>query len=49
MVDVASPEGRAWWAVGLGDTLAEALALARDSCPTDTPWEPTRWNDLYGD
>ena len=49
MVDFASPEGRAWWAVGLGGTLAEALTFARDSCPTDTTWEPTRWNDLYGD
>ncbi|MGN6169452.1 MAG: hypothetical protein ACTHQQ_14965 [Solirubrobacteraceae bacterium] len=49
MVDFASPEGRAWWAVGLGDTFAEALAFARDSCPTDTTWEPTGWNDLYGD
>lgn len=49
MVDLASPEGREWWAVGVGDTLAEALAFARDSCPTGTNWEPTRWNDLYGD
>lgn len=49
MVDLISPEGRTWWAVGLGDTLAEALAFARDSCPTDTAWQPVRWNDLYGD
>lgn len=49
MVDLISPEGRTWWAVGLGDTLAEALAFARDSCPTDTVWQPVRWNDLYGD
>jgi hypothetical protein len=49
MIDLISPEGRTWWAVGLGDTLAEALAFARDSCPTDTTWQPVRWNDLYGD
>jgi hypothetical protein len=48
-VDFVSPEGRAWWAVGLGDTVAEAVAFARDSCPTDTTWQPTRWNHLYGD
>jgi len=49
MVDLVSPEGRTWWAVGVGDTLAEALSFACDSCPTGTSWEPTRWNDLYGD
>jgi hypothetical protein len=49
MVDLISPEGRTWWAVGLGDSLAEALAFARESCPTDTAWQPIRWNDLYGD
>ena len=49
MVDFSSPEGRTWWAVGVGDTLADSLAFARDSCPTDTAWQATRWNDLYGD
>jgi hypothetical protein len=49
MVDLISPEGRTWWAVGLGDNLAEALAFARDSCPTGATWQPVRWNDLYGD
>ena len=49
MVDLVSPGGRSWWAVGVGDTLAEALAFAQDSCPTDTTWQPTRWNDLYGE
>lgn len=49
MVDFISPEGRTWWAVGVGDTLADALAFADDSCPTDTTWHPARWNDLYGD
>jgi hypothetical protein len=49
MVDFISPDGRDWWAVGVGDTLAEALAFAQDSCPTDTNWQPVRWNDLYGE
>lgn len=49
MVDLTSPEGRTWWAVGAGDTLAEADTFAQDSCPTDTTWQPTRWDDLYGD
>jgi hypothetical protein len=49
MVDLASPEGRTWWAVGVGETVPEALAFARDSCPIDTTWEPIRWSDLYGD
>ena len=49
MVDFVSRKGRTWWAVGLGDTLADALVFAGDSCPTDTTWRPVRWNDLYGD
>lgn len=49
MVDFSSPEGRTWRAVGVGDTLTETLSFARDSCPADTTWKPTSWNDLYGD
>ena len=49
MVDFTSPEGRNWSAVGGGDNLADAIAFARDSCPTDTTWRPLDWNDLYGD
>jgi hypothetical protein len=55
MVGLTSPEGRTWWAVGIGGTLADAFAFAfafafaRGSCPTDTTWQPIRWNDLYGD
>jgi len=49
MVDFVSPDGRTWWAVGVGDTLADALAFAHDSCPTDAAWHSTRRNDLYGD
>ena len=46
MVDFTSPEGRTWWAVGVGGTQTEALSFAQDSCLTDTAWQPTRWNDL---
>ncbi|MGH3002679.1 MAG: hypothetical protein ACRDM1_08485 [Gaiellaceae bacterium] len=49
MVEFTSSEGRAWQAIGGGDTLADAIAFARDSCPTDTTWQPVGWDDLYGD
>lgn len=49
MVDFTSPEGRTWSAVGGGESLADAIAFARDSCPTDTTWRPLDWDDLYGD
>ena len=49
MVDLVSSDGRSWWAVGVGDSLAEALAFARESCPTGATWRASRWNDLYGD
>ena len=49
MVELAAPGGRTWHAIGGGDTLADALAFARDSCPTDATWHPVSWNDLYGD
>lgn len=48
-VDFISPEGRNWSAVGGGDNLADAIAFAQDSCPTDTTWRPLHWSDLYGD
>jgi hypothetical protein len=49
MVDFTSLEGRKWSAVGVGDNLADAIAFARDSCPSDATWRPLDWNDLYGD
>jgi hypothetical protein len=48
-VEFSSPDGRTWQAIGGGDTLATAIAFAGDSSPTDTTWQPVRWNDLYGD
>jgi hypothetical protein len=49
MVEFSSPDGRHWKAIGGGDTLADAIAYAQDSCPTDASWQPISWNDLYGD
>jgi hypothetical protein len=49
MVELTSPDGRTWRAIGGGDTLADAIAFAQDSCPTDATWQPISWNNLYGD
>jgi hypothetical protein len=49
VVDFSSPDGRACQAIGGGDTFADAVAFARDSCPAGTTWQPVAWNDLYGD
>ena len=49
MVEFTSPDGRSWQAVAGGDTFADAIAFAKDSCPTDATWQPISWNDLYGD
>ena len=49
MVDFRSQDGRDRQAVGGGDTLAEAIAFARHSCPTGATWRPVSWNELYGD
>ena len=48
-VEFRSPDGRAWTAMGGGDTPEDAIEWARESCPHDTTWEPVGWEDLYGD
>jgi hypothetical protein len=48
-VEFTSPDGRTWQAIGGGETPADAIAFAHDGCPTDTTWQPSHWNDLYGD
>jgi len=48
-VEFASAEGRTWTAIGGGETVAAAIAFARESCPDDTAWHLVDWNDLYGD
>ena len=32
---------------GGGETIEDAIADARESCPLNTSWHPPRWNDLY--
>jgi len=49
IVSLSSSDGRTLQAIGGGNTLAAALAFARDSCPTDAIWQPIGWTDLYGD
>jgi hypothetical protein len=49
MVEFTSTDGRRWQAIGGGDTLADAIAFAHDSCPADATWNPAGWNDAYGD
>jgi hypothetical protein len=49
MVEFRAAGGRTWQAIGGGDTLADAVAFAQDSCPTDATWQPVGWSDLYGD
>ena len=49
VVEFTSLDGRTLQAIGGGDTLADAIAFAQDSCPTDAIWQPIGWNDLYGD
>jgi len=44
-----SRDGRSWNAIGGGDTLAEAIEWARESCPRATAWEAVGWEDLYGE
>ncbi len=48
-VEFRSPDGRSWSAIGGGDTLAEAIEWARESCPRGTAWEAVGWEDLYGE
>ena len=49
LVDFETQDGQRWSAVGGGDTLADAIRFARDSCPSGRDWHPVGWDDLYGD
>jgi len=48
-VRLAGPGGERWSAVGIGQTLDEALAWARESAPAGTSWLVSGWSELYGD
>jgi hypothetical protein len=47
-VRFASRTGDRWQAVGVGCTVADAIAFARESLPDGT-WIAVSWDDLYGD
>ena len=47
-VDFASLDGQEWSSVGGGESVAEAIASARDALPLGTDWDVARWNELYG-
>lgn len=49
VVQFRGPGGEEWSAVGGGDTVEEAIAFARDSCPPGVLWQPDSWQDLYGE
>ena len=48
-VEFSSLDGRTSQAIGGGDTVAAAIAFARESCPADATWQAIGWSDLYGD
>ena len=48
-VEFASMDGQEWSSVGGGDSVAEAIAAAREALPPGADWNVARWNDLYGD
>ena len=48
-VEFRSADGRSWYAIGGGASVAAAIAWAQDSCPDGTTWAPVAWTDLYGE
>jgi hypothetical protein len=48
-VTLVGAEGERWHAVGLGETVSEALTWARKSAPAGTWWLVSDWSDLFGD
>jgi hypothetical protein len=48
-VDFESPRGEARSTVGGGESVAEAIAAAREALPTSAGWRVARWNHIYGD
>jgi len=48
-VTFSGPGGERYSTIGIGGSVEDALAWARDSAPTGTRWLATAWSDLYGD
>jgi hypothetical protein len=47
-VTLRDEAGHEWRALGGGATVAEALAFAVESAPSQRRWTPVAWQDLYG-
>ena len=47
--DPSPRDGERYSTIGIGGSVEDALAWARDSAPTGTRWLATAWSDLYGD
>lgn len=48
-VSLVGGNGERWRAVGLGETVGDALTWAREGAPTGTWWLVSDWSDLFGD
>ena len=48
-VTFSGPGGERYSTIGVGCSVEDALAWARESAPAGTPWLATSWSDLYGD
>jgi hypothetical protein len=48
-VRLAGPRGERWSSIGVGATVEDALAWARDSAPSGTSWLIGSWADVYGE
>ena len=48
-VELETPGGSRWQAIGGGSSLADAIAFARESAPDGRYWRVVRVSDLYGD
>jgi hypothetical protein len=48
VVDFRDPYGHEWSAVGGGESVAEAVEIARSSLPAGHDWKLHGWNELYG-
>ncbi len=48
-VTLVNGDGDRWHAIGLGETVSEALTWARKSAPAGAWWLVREWSDLFGD
>ncbi len=48
-IEFRGPSGEEWSSVGGGETVADAIASAREALPLGVEWDAVHWNDLYGE